>query len=231
MLVITVSILNIILSSVPQLQHCPANVTIKEGHREDSAEANRDAASDSEDDFKKTLCVGTLVFNVIDMFCMSWFSMELILRLISCPNYKRFFTSPMTIIDILSILPFYFEILMFSIHTTDSSLEKAKAMLMFLRIFKLFQITRILKLARYSLNLKVLGKTFMSAKEDLWMLLVFIIIASLIFSNCVYQLEKDVIDTEFVSIPATFWYSILNAFKQNLLALSLCNFLGGALSH
>lgn len=148
-------------------------------------------------------CVGTKIFFIIDAICIGWFTLEVILRLTVCPSFKQYFTSPLNIIDILAILPFYFELLVMDYIQWE--FHKVRAVLMFLRMLRVVRIFRILKLARYLSSLRVLGCTLKAAVKELNMLFLFIMLATFIFANFLYQLEKDLEDTSFSSIPASFW--------------------------
>lgn len=65
----------------------------------------------------------------------------------------RFMLTPMALIDLIAIVPFYFVFMHF-----DSR---------FLRSVRLFRLLRLLKLGRYSESFKILGNVLRSKKEEL----------------------------------------------------------------
>ncbi len=93
------------------------------------------------------------VFIKIETFCIIWFTVEYLLRLISSPKKLHFLYQPLNVIDIVAILPFYITLALNSVNTSVSSLS-------ILRILRLVRVFRIFKLSRYSKGLKILGYTF-----------------------------------------------------------------------
>ncbi len=93
------------------------------------------------------------VFNKIETFCIVWFTLEYVVRLVSCPRKVKFLYQPLNVIDVVAILPFYITIALNSVNTSVSSLS-------ILRILRLVRVFRIFKLSRYSKGLKILGYTF-----------------------------------------------------------------------
>lgn len=104
-------------------------------------------------------CQGTMVFEMIDAICVLWFTFELLLRLLSCPSIVEFIKTPLNIIDILSIVPFYIEVIVW-VGTVDSihSYGASKIFVVF-RILRTLRVLRVLKLARYVEAMRVLGIT------------------------------------------------------------------------
>lgn len=133
------------------------------------------------------------------------FSIEYALRIWSCvessdPRFHqqpfwgrvRYALSPMVIIDLLAILPFYL-VLWFSVD------------LMFLRVFRLF---RIFKLTRYSpamgLLLTVLRKEARSFGAAMFIMLVVLVIVA----SGIYLVENEAQPEAFGSIPAAMWWAV-----------------------
>ena len=46
-----------------------------------------------------------LVFDYMDIVCMQVFATEVSLRMLTCPNLKKFFSSKMNAVDLISIIP------------------------------------------------------------------------------------------------------------------------------
>lgn len=111
----------------------------------------------------------------------------------------------MNIVDILAVLPFYIELILYLINYDKGEMYKARAILMFLRTLRIIRVFRIFKLARYVSSLRILGYSVKSALKELNMLFLFIILATFICANFLYQMEKDEPGTSFTSIPASFW--------------------------
>ena len=132
------------------------------------------------------------------------FSIEYILRIWSTvenPRYKklitgrlRFIAAPMSLIDLLAILPFY--------------LPFTGIDLRFLRVLRMMRILRIAKLGRYSQSLQILNRVILSKKEQL-ICIVFILFLLLIISSALlYDTENEAQPDKFSSIPASMWWAI-----------------------
>lgn len=179
--------------SIPDLQRC----TLPDANNTIVTISSNDPSNDN------LKCTETQIFFILDVVCAAWFTLEVILRLIACPTLKQYFTSPLNIIDVLAVIPFYVELLI--VDYFQDEFFKARAVFMFLRILRVIRIFRILKLARYLSSLRILGSTLKSAMKELNMLFLFIMLAMFIFANLMYQLENDFPGSSFTSIPASFW--------------------------
>ncbi len=143
-------------------------------------------------------------FTGFEYFSVIVFSIEYVLRVWSCveePKYHRpllgrlrFAVTPLALIDLLSVLPFYLPFL--------------RVDLRMLRMLRIMRIMRLAKLGRYSESVQILGRVFAAKKEQLASTL-FILVMLLIFSSCLmYFLEGDTQPDKFTSIPATMWWAV-----------------------
>ena len=133
------------------------------------------------------------------------FSVEYLLRIWSCTassNYAspvygriRFALTPLALIDLLAILPFYLSFL---------DLD-----LLFIRALRLFRLFRIAKLSRYSLALQTFGRILSAKKEELLTTLFFLFLLLLFASSLMYFAENEAQPEHFSSIPATMWWAIV----------------------
>ena len=144
-------------------------------------------------------------FNALEIFSVLVFTLEYLLRLWSCtsaPSFKRpltgrirFALTPMEIIDLLAILPFY--------------LPFMGVDLRFLRVLRLLRIIRIAKVGRYYSSLEVIRGVVIAKKEEL-LLSVFIMLILLLLSSCImYYCENQAQPEAFPDIPSTMWWSII----------------------
>jgi voltage-gated potassium channel len=132
------------------------------------------------------------------------FTVEYILRLWTCTiniRFKKpvigrlgFAATPMSIIDLMAILPFYMPMLIFDLR--------------FVRVLRLFRLFRLFKLGRYSESLKKFGNVLKSKREELG-ITVFIVTMLLIFASSVmYHFENEAQPVAFSSIPKAMWWSV-----------------------
>lgn len=135
----------------------------------------------------------------LELSCIIWFTIEYVVRFTVAPYKCRFLKSPMNIIDLIAILPFY----------VSKALDSLTAISKVVQVFRLLRVLRVLKLARHSIGLQALGYTVRRSYKELGLLMMFVAMGVLIFSSLAYFAEKDEKDTRFESIPATFWWAII----------------------
>ncbi|WP_435413377.1 ion transporter, partial [Psychroserpens mesophilus] len=134
------------------------------------------------------------ILYAIEVFSVSVFTMEYVLRIYVADSKPKFIFSFFGIIDLLAILPFY---LSFGI-----DLRSLRA-LRFLRLF------RILKLVRYNKAMNHFTRAIKSAKEEI-LLFVFITLILIYFSAVgIYYFENEAQPEHFSSIFDSLWWAII----------------------
>lgn len=133
------------------------------------------------------------------------FSIEYILRVwtaILKKKYRspftgriKYITSPMAMIDLLAILPFYLPMLI----PID---------LRFLRALRLFRLLRLLKMGRYSNAMNIVGSILRRKKPELTITFVIILVLLIVTSSLMYYVENTAQPDKFGSIPETLWWSV-----------------------
>lgn len=137
--------------------------------------------------------------DILELVCIIWFTIEYLVRFIVAPYKCRFLKSPMNLIDMIAILPYY----------VSRALDSLTAISKVVQVFRLLRVLRVLKLARHSIGLQALGYTVRRSYKELGLLMMFVAMGVLIFSSLAYFAEKDERETKFESIPATFWWAII----------------------
>ncbi|XP_066918705.1 voltage-gated potassium channel KCNC1-like isoform X1 [Clytia hemisphaerica] len=139
------------------------------------------------------------IIAIIEAICATWFTIEYVLRLMTCPNKLKFMKNIMNWIDLCAVLPFFISI----------ALPDRVKSIVVLRVVRLIRVIRVLKLSRHSFGLQILGHTLKASCRELCLLVFFLSIGVIIFSSLIYYAEKDVLNTKFTSIPTSFWWSIV----------------------
>jgi voltage-gated potassium channel len=144
-------------------------------------------------------------FYAFEIFTIVVFSIEYLLRLLAAPArynydtrwacYLKHITSPLAIIDLLAIAPFFLP--MMSIGD-----------LRFLRLLRVLRIIRILKLKRYSLSLDMVLAVFKEKKNELLTTILISQIVLLIAATLMYYIEGDE-NPSFPNIIETLWWAVV----------------------
>lgn len=97
------------------------------------------------------------LLNVLEYICVSWFTVELVLRFLCVTDKFRFIRSVVNIIDLLAILPFYITLVVETCFGESTELENVGRIV---QILRLLRSLRMLKLGRHSTG-KVTDEVFM----------------------------------------------------------------------
>ncbi|CAL1266384.1 unnamed protein product [Larinioides sclopetarius] len=168
-----------------------------------------------EDEVPKT----TDAFFIIETACIVWFTFELLVRFLACPNKFNFFKDVMNSIDLVAIIPYFITLATVVAEAKATELpivsvnERAgnnQAMsLAILRVIRLVRVFRIFKLSRHSKGLQILGRTLKASMRELGLLIFFLFIGVILFSSAVYYAEADSERSYFKSIPDAFWWAVV----------------------
>jgi voltage-gated potassium channel len=142
------------------------------------------------------------LFHFLEVFSVIIFTVEYLLRLWVADmdesvkkSRLRFVLSPLGLIDLLAIIPFYLPML-FAVD------------LRVVRILRLLRILRIFKLGRYSKSLKTILQVYRETKTDLAITLFFVFVLLVLSSTLMYHIENEAQPGKFASIGHAFWWSI-----------------------
>lgn len=137
-----------------------------------------------------------------EAFSVAVFTLEYLVRLWTIVEKRtksgqnvtrwQYIKSPLAIIDLLAILPFYLQ-LFFSLD------------LRFLRIIRLF---RIFKITRYSSAFSLVLKVFTEERHALIAAFSILFVLLVISASGIYLIEHDVQPEAFGSIPAAMWWAM-----------------------
>ena len=107
----------------------------------------------------------------------------------------RYITSPMAIIDLISILPFLVPVL----HTYN---------LIGVRVFRLVRLLRVFKLNRYSDALAAIGDVLRSKAQQMVASVFFVFIILILASLLIYYAEHDAQPDQFENAFSGLWWAV-----------------------
>lgn len=144
-------------------------------------------------------------FEAFEDFSLLVFTVEYLLRLWTCtvvPRYAapvtgrlRFLFTPMALIDLAAILPFFLAILGVDLR--------------YVRAVRLLRFARIFKLTRYSHSLRLLGRVMVASRNELASTFFILVVLLLLASSSIYLAERTAQPEIFSSIPAAMWWGIV----------------------
>ena len=146
------------------------------------------------------------VFVAFELFSVALFTVEYVMRVWSVtessedPRYRdrfrgrlRYMISPMALIDLLAILPFYLAFFV----SVD------------LRFLRVLRLLRILKLTRYSSATNMLIDVFREEARVIGASMFVLLLLLVVASSCIYLVEHNVQPEGFGTIPRSMWWAII----------------------
>ena len=151
--------------------------------------------------------VSPKAFRTFEITSVAVFTIEYLLRVWSCtsdPRYSkpvsgrlRFAVSPLVLIDLLAILPFYL-VALTSVHGLD---------LRSLRAARLF--AQAARLSRYSTGLRTLARVILNTRGELFTVIMVLSLLLLLASSLMFFAENEAQPDKFASVPMAMWWSII----------------------
>lgn len=145
-------------------------------------------------------------FAQVEAYAVYFFTAEYLARLWTCAEVEKYgggwrgrlrhAASPMALVDLAAILPFY--VMPF----TDSNT-------VVFRLLRVFRLVRVLKFGRYHSSIGILGRVLLSRREELVVSLILVMALVVITSTVMYAVEHDAQPKVFSSIPASMWWGIV----------------------
>ncbi|MEG5062023.1 ion transporter [Microcoleus sp. B3-A4] len=133
------------------------------------------------------------------------FTIEYVLRLWVCTvdcRYShplwgrlRYALTPLSLIDLISIVPFYFLLLFPNFN--------------FVNLIRVLRLLRLLKMSRYSESVRTLGAVLSAKKEELIATAFAVFILLIFASSIMYFVEHEAHPKAFGSIPDAMWWGVV----------------------
>jgi len=154
----------------------------------------------------------------IESFFIANFSVEFLLRVLTTPSCKEFWSQGMNYIDFVAILPFYLKFVM-----------SGGGNVGFLRVLRLGRAFRLVKMGRYSQGIRLVTNALAKSADALQLFCCLLVGVLVVFSSGIYLFERGTwVEAEekyfrddpvtgvqesnpspFQSIPQSFWWCIV----------------------
>jgi len=136
------------------------------------------------------------VFYFIEWIFTALFSIEYLLRVWSSPKPWRYIFSFWGLVDILSILPTYIDLIVPGYHY-----------LLTVRIFRLLRVFRILKLVRFNREARILLEAMRGSSHKIGVFLLTVLSTVTLLGTLMYVVEGS--KSGFTSIPQSIYWAIV----------------------
>jgi voltage-gated potassium channel len=135
-------------------------------------------------------------FFVLEWFFTFLFTAEYALRIACVDKPKKYIWSFFGIIDLLSILPTYFSILL-----------PGTELMIIIRALRILRVFRILKLGSHLSEASVLLKSLKASRKKIEVFLFTVVLMVIIFGSLMYLIEGE--ENGFTSIPRSIYWAIV----------------------
>ncbi|VEL13429.1 unnamed protein product [Protopolystoma xenopodis] len=159
----------------------------------------------------KSLTIPFTWIRLLDAISTCWITFDFILGLIFCPSLVSLVISVYTWIDLISLIPFYFEAFTLSMVTNDdtpvSEGTRIHVLLIitdYVNILRVFVVLRLIRLLRFSRAVCVLSYAVWTSLRDVIILLLLLGISTVFFGAAAFYTDKS-----FLSVADGAWWALV----------------------
>lgn len=148
------------------------------------------------------------VLDNVDLFCITFFTLELLAHFFSCPRKLKFFTYVLNVLDLYLVVAMW---ITYAIETHIESYLDDTRMINFYSTLKASLVLRLLRFFRLMKQFSALKILFMSLKasiKELLLLFITFLLSSVLFASFMYFAEFDIQDV-FPTIIESMWWAII----------------------
>ena len=149
-----------------------------------------------------------LLMKVAEIVLNTYFTLELLLRFTLCPHKKDFIKGSMNLVDFMSLVPVYLELIINNQQISN-----------YTDILAVFRIVKVFRSFRYNYTLQVLVNTLKESLPELLLLVFLMLILATVFAYASYFIEGKLQDTQFESIPNCLWWSFITMTTVSLVLI------------
>lgn len=143
------------------------------------------------------------VFVVLEMIAAVFFTLDLLLRLLTCPSLPIYFRSILNIFDILAVAGFYVHLIVVNIEREHKYQTGWIELINYLQIFRIMRLFRFVRNVRAS---RVLTFSLRQNARDMTLLVLLVMIVVSTSASLVYFIEDRAV---FESIPVAWYWAMI----------------------
>ena len=150
------------------------------------------------------LSVPKFPFFVLEVIINTFFTIDLVLRLTTCPSLRRYFTSIINVLDMVALVSCYVQMIIISIEKEYRYKESVWLNLLdFAQVFRALRLFRVVKNVRAS---KVLAYSLTQDVRDMTLLVMLLFVGISTFACLFYFAESR---ATIPSIPSAWYWAIV----------------------
>ncbi|CAF1243242.1 unnamed protein product [Rotaria sordida] len=148
----------------------------------------------------------TSPFFIIQSVCVAFFTLELILRIISTPSFFNFIKNIMNWIDIAAVVPHYVTIGIYLADRNDTINKTTSAGFRLLRILRFLRVLKFYRVCKNVKSIRALEATIRESLPQFFLMIIILTLFGFLFGAAAYFAENNVNSEAFDSIiKATYW--------------------------
>ena len=129
----------------------------------------------------------------------SFFLLEYLLKLITCPNIRSFIFDFQNVIDALAVFPYFITL----------GIEMGSfPNLVFLRALRTIRVLRVLRFSKQNETLSSVVEYLKSCVEEFLVLILCLFVNCCLYGAVEYYIEQQEPNTQFTSIPEAMWWAL-----------------------
>lgn len=141
------------------------------------------------------------ILSGIRIVCVTWFLLDLVLRLLFTPSLVEHFKKVLHWLDLISVCTLIAHV---KLHNVSGKTEIAP-----FEILIFLKAVRLLSLLTFSFVIQVLTNTLKASTRELCLLTIIVVFQAFVFSAIIFFIERDDHESKFESVPHSLWWAII----------------------
>lgn len=138
------------------------------------------------------------VLFIIECIAVSWFTLDIVIRFLCCPDRQCFLKTLQNWADFIAIIPFYLVILT----PYDETIRNFS-------ILYVLRMTRTFRPLKFSYVMQVFTQTLRASSRELYFLIFILGLEVVVYGSLAYYSERKIQGSKFTNIPISFWWALV----------------------